>query len=404
MFENLKKGKLYFSDFFLIIWTFFSIGFVYFHSTEAVYMYNTERFWSPTLILTAALLIIMFFFKHRISSKKMIVMVLLCGLSLLIFLKMHGILFAVQILFFVIGQFVDFDKFIKYDLKLKAVLFGSVVLLCCAGILNNYIGNFYDGTVKMALGFTHPNIFACFGFSILIEWLYVRAKKITIGEILLILAGFAVIVYFAAARTTSYTFMAIFVLYMLFRFFPKIFNLRIVHAAFVLITPVLAVSSFAATYLYGHGNRFARKLNELLSERLSYSWYFLSHYGVSLFGRKMEFTSTRTSKDTGAIAMILDNAYVRCGLAYGIIFLVFFCVAYVMFFHWCIKKKHIDLALFALYYILIGLGESYTISLFYNLSIICMLGTLRLYDLHDPFKLKIEELFGKKKHILVFRR
>ena len=41
MFENLKKGKLYFSDFFLIIWTFFSIGFVYFHSTEAVYMYNT---------------------------------------------------------------------------------------------------------------------------------------------------------------------------------------------------------------------------------------------------------------------------------------------------------------------------------------------------------------------------
>ena len=405
MSAELKIKNPCFSDVYLLIWTLFSFGFVYCHATEAVYMYETSRFWTPVMALSAALLAGSFFLKKGISVKRLLASVLMCGLLALITLKIWNKQFIVQTLFLLMGQFVDFDKFIKYDLKLKAVLFGSVVGLCLIGVLDNYIGNFYDGTVKMALGFTHPNTFACFGFAILAEWLYVRSRKITIVEILLILAGFAAIVYFAAARTTSYTFIAVLALYMLYKFFPKIFNLRIVHAAFVLITPMVTVLSFAATYLYGHGNRFARKLNELLSERLSYSWHFLSQYGLSLFGRKMEFTSTRTSKDTGASAMILDNAYVRCGLMYGILFLILFCAAYMFFFHWCMKKKHIDLALFALYYILIGLGEAYTVNMFYNLSMICILGTLQLKELHDPWKLQFDRIFNIKPHkIITFRR
>lgn len=272
-----------------------------------------------------------------------------------------------------VAQFIDFKRFVRYDLILKTVIFLTVISLCMVGFLDNYTA-ISESQIKQSLGFTHPNKFSCIAFTILVEWIYVRFEKIKIYEWVLIAIGCYYIKSIGASRTTLYVFMLIYVLFILAKIKPELFYSRIVKLLFVLITPFMAFLSFFTTYLYSKGNIYMYVLDNLLTHRIQFQAQFLEKYAIKLFGQNIVLTATRTSTYYGTERAILDNAYIRCVLMYGMIFFVMLCALYSILMYQFLNRRRVELAIFSLFFVLYAFGESYMLSTLYNVTLLCFLG------------------------------
>ena len=358
---------------FYILWTLFSVGYFLLHETEMYYMYDTGKYLGVIVNLTIISLLLVLFLQNKFSKKTFISYALFLLVVTLIEFSIKNQIFLVYILFIMVAQFVDFEKFIRYDLKLKTVLFFLVIFLCLIGFLDNYTA-LSDSQMKQSLGFTHPNKFCCFAFTILMEWIYVRFEKIKLPEWILIAASCLIIKEIGASRTMFYVFVLVFGLFILAKMKQEIFYNRIVHFIFVIITPLMAFLSFATTYLYAQGNSHMLALDELMTHRLLFQARFLEKYDINLFGQNIELVGTRGANLLGSERAILDNAYIKCALMYGAVFFIMLCAMYSILMHQFLKRRRADLALFALFFVLYAFGESYVLSVLYNVTLLCFLG------------------------------
>ena len=62
------------------------------------------------------------------------------------------------------------------------------------------------------------------------------------------------------------------------------------------------------------------KYNEILTGRLYLASEFLRKYDINLFGNDVVTVGARVAKQQHTMAMILDNAYIRCVIFYGVVF------------------------------------------------------------------------------------
>jgi hypothetical protein len=214
-------------------------------------------------------------------------------------------------------------------------------------------------------------------FSILVEWIYLRYWKMKWWEWLAILAASMVVYKVAASRTSSYTFYLIYLLFALAVIAPKLYKIKLVKFLFTISTPVIAAVSFVMVILYMKGNSIGIAINEMLTGRLEFAAQFLNEYGVSLFGQEVELVSTRAAQELHISTAILDMSYIRAPIVYGIIFSVFFLVSFILLEKRAMKKGDIGIALFALFYIILGVAETYTIIPVFNISMLLMLNTYR---------------------------
>lgn len=94
-------------------------------------------------------------------------------------------------------------------------------------------------------------------------------------------------------------------------------------------------------------------------------------YGISVFGRNIEFVSSRAAQLQGISSEILDMAYIRGPILFGSIFSILIFLGYMTLVKKCldinsedgeIRGINIGLALFITYYVVLGLGENYLLN------------------------------------------
>lgn len=394
--KTYKKFSLQLSttSIFYILWTIYSVCYTL-SSSEFSYKINLRILNRFVPYISIAGLFFGLFLLKKFKLKKALTLSLFALLVILMELMEKNMTFLIYAMFIMVAQRIDLYQFIHYDFKLKIISCTFVVSMCLLGVINNY-KPFINGSQKMAFGFLHPNTFCFYVFVILMEWMIIRFKRMKAIDWIAIIIIFIIIYLLGASRTSCYVFLLIYPLMLIGKYCPKIltpFRLLISFS-----NTLMASLSFICVYYYSKGNRHMIELNKILTGRLSLASEFLKNSKPGLFGQQIKMVSTREAMATGQKSMILDNAYIRCALIYGLIFLCFFCLinAYLslLFF----RRKQPELSLFILFFALTGFAESHTINLFYNVLMFFILNNsfripinhMTLQELHEKliFKLK----------------
>lgn len=357
---------------FWALWILYSFAYVMFSLSNYSRNHNTKFIYALITNFTIVALLALFLFVRKYSLKKFVMCAVFLMILFWIEIAAPDKQFLVGTLFIVVAQNIDVQKGLKLDIKLKTILTLGVILLCSLGVIENY-AVVSNGIYKQSLGFSNPNVLTCYALAILAEWLCLNYGKMKKWQWVAVALIWYLINEVGGGRSSSYTFLVILVLFWLANYFPKIFYGKISQLLFGVITPCMAILSFVLVYFYNRGNLFVIALNQIMTGRIRMSSYFLSTYGIKPFGQQIVTVSSRRAATQNIAAMIVDNAYVKCILVYGWIFLVFICAVYAILFLKLIRDKRIEIALLALFFVVLGLGEVYMLNAMFNYSMLFLL-------------------------------
>lgn len=358
---------------FIAIWTLYSVSYFVLGSELSTTYSIVNTIQTYITYLTILLQLAMFFVINQYKYSELLRYVAVIGVAFLIELSNSSSSFLVMVLFIILAQHIDFDKLLRYDLMLKLFMLFVIVGMCMVGITDNYSA-LINGTYKQAMGFAHPNTFTCYVLMILMEFLCVKFKNMKVYDWIITFAGLLIVYSIGGGRSSIYTFVVICFVYIIATVFPRLFKTRLVRLMFTCITPIMAVISFIMAYLYSKGNTIVIALDSVLTNRIYLMSRFFKNYSITLFGQNLNFVSSRSSQRYGTASNILDNAYARCLLLYGLIAFVFVMVAYCILMRKLINSERFELAVFCLFFVILGFGESYMLNVCYNLSLMCLLG------------------------------
>lgn len=271
--------------------------------------------------LALVLLIINFFVQSKkYKRKEFIILLLIISISAVVTFVSKDREIIKIVLLICTAISIDFQKFIKYDFKLK--LISTIIIILCyyLNLTDVYYMYRSDGTIRSSMGFSHPNIFGGFVFSIVCDYIFLRKDKINIFDIVVIILLSFGVSYFSDSRTSQICI----ILVMLGSIFIKIDKIKILDLKLVKFIVnnsffIFSIISFILAYLLVQNNPTVINLNESLSGRISFIARFFDEYVVNLFGREIEIIGTLQSKTTGESPWILDNSYAMILLRYGVV-------------------------------------------------------------------------------------
>lgn len=308
-------------------------------------------------VVVALLLFIDYIGSEKLNLKEFLILCLCILLILLIELKLSSIELLIAVMFILCGRKVDFRSLVKIDITIKMICTIAIIVLCCLGYLKNIEG-YYNGTYKSSLGFMHPNTLGCLWLAILVEWLFLRYEVLKVYDFLFCGGMYLICMKITNSRTSGYSFILIFVLYIVAKLMPNFYKLKFVKVAFCSLPFILAGISILITKLFESSNVFVTGIiNHILSGRPFYQAYYWKMYGVKFFGQK--FTGD----------FVLDNAYIYSLLIYGIVMFIFILFAYSRAIYGRICENDKSGLLFLSYWLLFGFGESYFLRIGVNVSL-----------------------------------
>ena len=355
--------ELNYQQIIMLIWTFYSSACALFWVSNLKRSYSVEPLMKLCDYMTAGLLAGALLLKQRYKIKKM----MLYGSFMLITVIVESVAinrdFAVLSMFMLCFVSIDYHKFILYDIKLKIFWLVMILLMWKVGIVRNF-ADYFNGIFKQSLGFQHPNTFAMFSLVILLEWLYLRYEKAKLPELLLIPAFWYVIMKISPSRTTGYTFLFIYALFLVAKYLPKVYSWKPVIWLMVAVGPIIGIFSVKITQMYIQHDKLAYKINEIMTNRIDFQAQYWQAYPVKLFGGKID---TENSVD-----VILDSGYIRCILTYGIILSVVLCLLFSVLIYYALINHQIGIALMAVFFLMMGFAETAMLRLIMNITFLAV--------------------------------
>lgn len=349
---------------FYIIWTFYSSTYCLFWVSSLKRSYSVQGILKVCNYITVALLILLFVFKRQFDRREFNKYILLGAIFIGVELFTSNLDFMILALFVLCAADLDFEEFIRFDMKMKLFWLCIILLMCYLGITKNFI-RYINGAYKQALGFQHPNTFAMFVLIILLEWLYLRSKIMNWAERGCILLIWFVVMQISLSRTTGYMFLAVYVLFGLYRYYPGVFNHKLIRVVCSASMPIMTIVSVVITELYIRRNQFAIELDKLMTHRIRLQALYWKTYPVQLFGQKINVDSS--------VQVILDSAYIRCLLSYGLVFTVLLCFFYTVLMYKSFAKKQMELAFMMLFFVTMGFGETSMLRIIMNVTLLAVL-------------------------------
>lgn len=270
---------------------------------------------------------------------------------------------------------VDFHKFVK----VFAIIKGTAVVLTLLFWRIGILGTLYYQDDKVGYyntyGFCHRNVLGANVAILCLAWFYLKYRRLKIQDVIVWSAVAAVFYRLAASRTSLLIMMLTIVGVYLFQKkeqlimnYPK--TRKILLWGFVSIVFLCIL----CTIFYVRYNFFWEIIDKIFTKRIRFAHYCFKEYGLSLFGHRIPFVSSIQAQNGDIDKLILDNAYMRALLYYGIIPGVFYLFSYFKALEMSFLKKDcalvVSLVIFAVY----GLSERYMLDVCYQFPLIVACG------------------------------
>lgn len=219
-----------------------------------------------------------------------------------------SLLFSVIIIF--LSKKVDFDSVVKLYFWIMLVSTLAITLFSKIGIVQDITVIFPYG-VGHSMGFPHPNNLGIAVMVTILAWVYLNYKK----SFLLIMVVSYIGAWFdfcvPLARTSAVILLVLPWLILVYRYSNKLKLHGIYFLSSLSILFVFTISLFLMFNLYDNSTSLYIRFTEAKS--------LYNVYGVHLLGEKIPFVSTVASVLFNIPSVILDCAYLRVLIFYGII-------------------------------------------------------------------------------------
>jgi hypothetical protein len=360
---------------FYISWFIFLASYFLLQQSEIMYMYDVADIYKVIKVVFILILALKMTIVDKYDLKKCILYFVVLGLLFLNSTNVESDMVFFTVLVAFSAHKIDFDKFLKYDIKIRIFFIALIIFLCLIGALPNFTREI-NGTFKQSFGFSHPNVLCLNVVTVLLEYMYLN-KKNSFKYIIINVIATLLLMHFCNARTSIYAYIIIFILNLIIRNKEKVFSNKLIKICMCILPIMMLGLSFYFVEQYKYGNQTIIKLDEIVTTRISNGYSFYNDYGITAFGSKIETVGTRKAELTGAKVRILDMGYLRLAINNGIvvclIFVLLLCANQFLIY----KQKNYKLLLFSLFFIIIGLFETNIYNIAFN---VCLIQFINLFS------------------------
>lgn len=223
------------------------------------------------------------------------------------------------------------DNIIKNMMRMQMLLTIVIVMLSVFGATQNYIV-FRGAKNRYSLGFSYTTNLAQLIMFSTILFMYIRKFRIDFIHIAYIQL-LNLFVYFITDSRSEFIFLELVII------LSALYNLgwlnkfskikKSISYVFSYIFPFFPIISFAIVCMYPIGGIFI-KINKLLSNRLLQTFEVLKQYGISLFGKSIEFVGNGIAEKIkygpNIKSNFVDNEYMQLLFTHGLIFIIVFVI------------------------------------------------------------------------------
>lgn len=198
-----------------------------------------------------------------------------------------------------------------------------VVSASLVGIVPDYTYQRWNGVVH-SYGFSYYSEIPFILLFVMMEYMYLRKKKLTILELVVLTAASYVVFKMFMLRLAFVLTIFCIVLYLVIVKFRVIdLKSKVVGIITKLGFSVCAIVSIALAFFYDEKRLWMQELNNLLSTRLSNGNVAFEKYDVTLFGQLIEMVgNTDINYKNGSEYFYIDCGYLFSFISYGVIFTV----------------------------------------------------------------------------------
>lgn len=220
-----------------------------------------------------------------------------------------------------------FDKVLKTYLWANGIGMLLVFLTCKIGLIPD---RFYESSRnRYSLGFGFTTTISNYWLYFILAYIAFRKKRLTIVEGL-ILEG---INYYLFAKTDTRNAFAVSTLALMTAYGLKLWNEKYCKKILTFFIQHIAllgtICITTLTLMWKQAGVAIITLNDLLSNRLRFSYEGLQNYGIRLLGQHIEWVGgTRDFETTYKEYNYVDSSYLQIMLNYGIIVLLLLLIAY----------------------------------------------------------------------------
>lgn len=312
---NTSVMELFFFVFLFVTVAFQTLGFAF---GDMVYMGAVALF---GILLAVKVL------SGRYSSKDLVVCLVMLGLGVFLAWHTHKYTVLLSVLLLVAAHGIDADIILERFLAFKTIALLALFLLAAVGVLDMTTAQHYrtvtgEFETRVFINGASGNILHLGLCTVCALYCYTRYGHVTVKSVLLLMLA-NVSLYLSITRSVAGVTMTTMTLAMFFfcSRMPRLERLVTCLAPFVPV--VLLTSSVVIGFSYGQ-SEFADFVNRLMTGRTAYDNYFLTTYGVPLFGANYSQLISEGN---------FDNSYVYSLVVYGLVFtvLLFACVTALLF-------------------------------------------------------------------------
>lgn len=274
----------------------------------------------------------------------------------------------ITILFIVCGRKIVLDDFFRYAFKLNTIMIALIIFGNTFGLIAGE-QVVRDEMVRYSLGFASSNTLAMAIFKSILLYYVTRINVLKTRNMLCLFIATLVTYYVTGSRLFALTGIIFFLMVIYERINRKAFTGMVFSVISELILPALTAITlyFGSIYWLQHDKLV--KINDLFSGRLYFINYFLTKYGITPWGQKIEFTTVRASMASGGTWFALDNSYAYALICYGMVFFVLIAVAYSAELYALIKSQKKEFVIYLICMLFIGLTENGIFDITFNFAL-----------------------------------
>ena len=319
-------------------------------------------------------LMLFYYFISRLKIKYWLIfgMVVFCVIIATLNISSLSLLISVLFMFAVVD--IDLNRLSSYAFYVNTFFVFTIVFFSLIGVLPIRLKE--QSGLNYVMGFVATNTFSIAVLRSVLLYVLSRYKKLSWRHCIC----FSIIGWFVYDLTKSRIFFVSIILIVFLIIYSKklkyAFSSKLFFCIYMLIVPVFIFLSVYYGSLYSPEIDKMVELNKLFSGRLFFINYYLSQYGISMWGQEIEYTTVHSTLSDGTIWFGLDNSYVYALICFGAVVSLILLLIFETLIYKTYKLNYRPLIIYIIIMSIIGITEN---GLFYVTMNFAMLYTLNLF-------------------------
>lgn len=301
-------------------------------NTTTFFSYYPHRVATIIQLLTAGLMLAKIVFFDELTTKQIMAEMSLLSLVLIVTLISSAHYLVTTVLLVMAARGINFRRILKIYLGIVGGILLVAFIAAMLGIIKN-ITFVTEYGVRQSFGVVYTTDFAAHIFYLSCVYLYLKARRFELLDLVPVLFGLWVIHQYTHTMTDTIAMIILLVTFMGYIYRRQLIKIKVLITGLryhFLALPVITVLIVWLTAVFDFNDKILRTLNELLSTRLALGNNGLLAYGVKLFGQPWipmngwgGDRATTVNDGIGEVTyFFIDSSFLNMLISYGLLLTV----------------------------------------------------------------------------------